>query len=650
MKCDVIYAMVCACCWGLLCIGCTKEDFVFSGNGGGGEVEGENGGEMVPPMVSSDAASFFNFAIFFDGADRENYGNVVEEVEAGNPDFPENHEFVHQVTLTYSAAGVDYSELPQGVFVVSSGANVTVLSSVEDVEFILKGRTETGSFKYTGTTDFKLTLDGVSLVNPVGAVINVQTPVRTFVAASEATQNVLTDGMEYGSSKEEGKACVFSKGNLVFCGSGRLSVNGNYKHAVAADGAVSFRGGCKVEAVSHVKDGVHAGADIYIGGGQVEIMAEGDGLQSEEGMIKQYGGYLQIFTSGQKSHGMKSVAGVIMDGGALHAKVSGAASKCISCDGDVSIFSGKAILLTEGDSYYDPELVDMSSCAGIKCGGNMTMSGGYLAVYSMGAAGKGINCDGRLDLNGTSVVKVITEGTRAVQGGIKSSPKGISAEMGIKVDCDTLWVKAIGGEGSEGMDSKTSIIIERGEIALYCFDDCISTTNQIVVNGGRMYCYSSDNDGMDSKGTVEIHGGQVIAIGAPGTEEGIDYELDGFTVTGGTVIAVGGKSSLPSLETSLQNSVLYSGEASEGQVVYIQDVRGENVLMYQIPRDFKSMHVLLCGGSLVTGEIYSLWTGSRENVHGGTGYFGLYTGSVCTEGRKVSDFTISSVVTQIRTE
>lgn len=64
MKCDVIYAMVCACCWGLLCIGCTKEDFVFSGNGGGGEVEGENGGEMVPPMVSSDAASFFNFAIF----------------------------------------------------------------------------------------------------------------------------------------------------------------------------------------------------------------------------------------------------------------------------------------------------------------------------------------------------------------------------------------------------------------------------------------------------------------------------------------------------------------------------------------------------------------------------------------------------------
>ena len=74
MKCDVIYAMVCACCWGLLCLGCTKEDFVFSGNGGGGEgegengggeVEGENGGEMVPPMVSSDAASYIPPANLF---------------------------------------------------------------------------------------------------------------------------------------------------------------------------------------------------------------------------------------------------------------------------------------------------------------------------------------------------------------------------------------------------------------------------------------------------------------------------------------------------------------------------------------------------------------------------------------------------------
>lgn len=651
MKYNVIYALACTCCWGLLCTCCTKEEFVFSGNGGGGEIGGEEGGEMTPPVVSSDAASFLDFAISFDGADKENYGNVVEEVEVGNPDFQENHDFVHQVTLTYSASGVDYSELPQGVFVVPSGAHVTVLSSVEGVEFILKGRTESGSFKYTGTTDFKLTLDGVSLVNPVGAVINVQTPVRTFVAASEAVQNVLSDGVEYGSSKEEGKACVFSKGNLVFYGPGRLSVNGNYKHAIAADGAVSFRGGCKVEVVSHVKDGVHAGADIYVGGGQMEIMAEGDGLQSEEGMIRQHGGYLQIFTSGQKSHGVKSVAGVVMAGGALHAKVSGAASKCISCDGDVSISSGKAILLTEGDSYYDPELVDMSSCSGIKCGGNMTMNGGYLAAYSTGSAGKGINCDGRLDLNGTSVVKVITEGTRAAQGEIKSSPKGISAEMGIKVDCDTLWVKATGGEGSEGMDSKTSITVERGEIALYCFDDCMSATNQIVVNGGRMYCYSSDNDGMDSNGTVEIHGGQVIAIGAPGTEEGIDYELDGFAVTGGTVVAVGGEPSLPSMETSLQNSVSYSGTASEGQVVYVQNAVGENVLMYQIPRDFDTMHVLLCGSSLVTGEVYSLWMGSKENVHGGTGYFGLYTGSVCTESSKVvTDFTISSVVTQIGTE
>ena len=119
-----------------------------------------------------------------------------------------------------------------------------------------------------------------------------------------------------------------------------------------------------MEAVSHVKDGVHAGADIYIGGGQVEIMAEGDGLQSEEGMIKQYGGYLQIFTSGQKSHGMKSVAGVIMDGGLCMLRFQERLPNVFLVTGTCPFFRGKLFCLRKEIHTMTPELVDMSSCAG----------------------------------------------------------------------------------------------------------------------------------------------------------------------------------------------------------------------------------------------------------------------------------------------
>lgn len=650
MKKKVIYYLAGICCWGILCTCCTKEEFVFSGNNGSGEVEGEDGGEMTPPVISADAASFLGFTIGFDEGDKLAYGNMEELVEAGNPDFPENHEFVHTVTIDYSASGATWSALPQGVLITSSGAHVTVYSSVEGVEYIVKGQSESGSFKLTGTTDFKLTLNGAVLANPTGAAINIQAPVRAFIVASEGVDNKLVDGTEYTSSKEEGKACVFSKGHLIFCGPGAIAIDGNSKHAIAADGAVTFRGGCRVSAISKVKDGVHATGNIYMGGGQVEITAEGDGIQSEEGMVSLYGGFLKVVTSGVKSHGLKSATDVVIGGGAYHSMVSGAASKCISCDGSVSQSSGKLTLFSTGDSYYDREINDMSSCAGIKCGGNMKMSGGRLEIYSTGAAGKGINCDGLLEISGRSVVKVITEGTRAVQGELTSSPKGISADGGVTVHCDTLWVKATGGEGSEGIDSKVSIVLNAGEMALYCFDDCMSATNKIVVNGGNIYCYSSDNDGMDSNGAVEVHGGQVIAIGAPGAEEGIDYEMGNFTLTGGTVVGIGGEDSWPDTMSSTQNSVSYSGRATEGQMIYVQDANGENTLMYQIPRDFDSMHILLSSAALLAEGTYSLWTGSKDNVHGGTGYFGLYTGSVCTDGERITDFTINAVLTQLGTE
>ena len=142
MKCDVIYAMVLCVLLGLLCIGCTERGFCVFWQWRRRRSRRRKWRRDGSAYGFFGCCLFLILPFFFDGADRENYGNVVEEVEAGNPDFPENHEFVHQVTLTYSASGVDYSELPQGVFVVSSGANVTVLSSVEDVEFILKGRTK----------------------------------------------------------------------------------------------------------------------------------------------------------------------------------------------------------------------------------------------------------------------------------------------------------------------------------------------------------------------------------------------------------------------------------------------------------------------------------------------------------------------------
>ena len=67
-------------------------------------------------------------------------------------------------------------------------------------------------------------------------------------------------------------------------------------------------------------------------------------------------------------------------------------------------------------------------------------------------------------------------------------------------------VKATGGEGSEGIESKSVLTVNEGTVAVLCYDDCMNASNSIVLNGGNIYCYSSGNDGIDSNGTLTITG------------------------------------------------------------------------------------------------------------------------------------------------
>lgn len=71
-------------------------------------------------------------------------------------------------------------------------------------------------------------------------------------------------------------------------------------------------------------------------------------------------------------------------------------------------------------------------------------------------------------------------------------------------------MKATGGEGSEGIESKSVLTVNEGTVAALCYDDCMNASNSIVLNGGNIYCYSSGNDGIDSNGTLTITGSDRI--------------------------------------------------------------------------------------------------------------------------------------------
>lgn len=639
--------------WGgsLLWSGCTKEEWVLHP-------------EEPEIPVEMGESRYFDFAITFDETERETYASMPDPAKDGDMAYVENQTFTDVVTITYNEGEeAQVEKTTPMVMTIVSGTDVEVHSFLTTgVEYVLKGTCADGSFKVsTSNADYKVTLSGVDLTNPEGAALYILPTVtaRAFVYAEEGTVNRLTGCMDANSTE---KACVKSGGDLVFCGSGTTEILSNRRHAVETKGSVYFRGGCRVKvttagnasAVDEVqpKDGVHAGGDVVMTGGEVDITTVGDGVQSESGNMYLRGGFLRVVTSGEKSHAVKTYGNVYMSDGAFQSKVGGNASKCISADGGLEMTGGRMTLMTEGGVVYDAAINDMSSCAGIKTARDIRLDGGLVQINSTGDAGKGINTDGMLVIGGDAEVKIITSGSKAVREGLDSNPRGISADAGITMSGRTLWVSALGGTfGCDGLDTKNSVTINGGDVRLRCYDDCMKADGDITVNGGTLCSYSDGNDGLDAEGRVVVNGGLVVTCGAAATAsggkgEGVDAA--DFVVSGGTIVAVGGGKSMPSA-SSTQNSVLYATDAAtDSRDVYgIRNEAGESLMAFQLPCAFQSMHLMFSSAGLKTGEAYRLYRGWRTEPEGDTGVFGYFVTVPSSNETELSSFRIQSVITQL---
>lgn len=517
-----------------------------------------------------------------------------ESIPSDDEDYIENNTFDNRIAITYNGGTASVSGTVDGVEVNVNGGHVTVNSTVK-CAYELSGNSDEGSFKLYSEKKYCVVLNGLTLTNPTGAAINSQSGKRGYFVVNDGTNNTLTDGSSYTTMGEEDmKGTLFSEGEILFSGKGKLQVQGNSKAGICSDDYILFRPG-----------------------GNITINVT-------------------------QGHGVKSNDGVVIRGGVLNIQTTGIAAKGIKTDGYVEIDGGRTTILTSGNGEYDSEENDVSGSTGVKSDSIFTMNGGELYIKSTGQGGKGISSDQAITIN-DGTVKIITTGKTFTYGNSDSKSKGIKADGDLTINGGAVAVRATGGEGSEGIESKGSLTINAGTVEVYSYDDAINAKKALNIKGGYIFAYATNNDGIDSNGALSISGGTVIGCGTTQPEDGFDCDQNTFTISGGTVIGIGGGSSLPSSNACTQPVAVVGGNnISSGTYITLGD--GSNALMvFKVPRSYQAYTLLVSTPSMKKGNSYTLASGAT--VKDGTDFDGYVTNATLSGGTTLATLILNNMVT-----
>lgn len=255
-------------------------------------------------------------------------------------------------------------------------------------------------------------------------------------------------------------------------------------------------------------------------------------------------------------------------------------------------------------------------------------------TLSIAASTDGIQCEqGYIVLNaGTITVNSVDKGITA------SYDTDTTIDPYLTINGGTITVNSSAGEGIE---SKSVLTINGGTITAKTKDDGLNAGTFIYINGGQTYAYSSSNDGIDSNGKITITGGVTVSAGGTGAEEGFDCDQSTFKITGGTLVGIGGASSLPTASVTTQ-PVVTLGQGAANSLIHIQSSDGVEALTFLAPRAYTTL--LFSSPKLTLAKTYTTYTGG--SVANTTDVNGLYTSGTYTPGTQATTFTTSTVVTK----
>lgn len=480
--------------------------------------------------------------------------------------------------------------------------------------------------------------------------------------------------------------------DLVITG-GRLTVN-SLSHALRGKDSVAILDGTFV--LTSQKDGIQASNTedstkgwVQIDGGNFTIQSSGDGIQAETN-LSIYDGSFTITSGGGAVNGADHTenrgGGFGRPGGNRPDSANGQTSPEMpsqpaeggqtpsempsqpaegeqSSSGNESDYSE---LIFDPDDFDDTSTDDSDitvSTKGIKAGNALLIQQGTFVIdsaddaihsnysvtidggsFQISSGDDGIHAEAYLNINGgTTTIAESYEGLEAAQihisGGttqVFSSDDGLNAAGGSSFELvdGLLVLKDISSSDTEQTFGGRGGMFE-------VEDNC-----DITISGGNLTVTTSNGDGIDSNGSLNVSGGTVLVFGSSSGGEGaLDY-TGSSSISGGTLVALGSSGMAQSMEPDDSHATLmvtWDEVQPAGTRLTLCTQQGEILCSLQSTNSFQT--AVIGTDSLSAGQEVSLYTGGTVNSDSQ-----LLTMGTLSDGELLCEVTLSEGVTNISSD
>lgn len=511
------------------------------------------------------------------------------------------------------------------VSIQGNGASYSdgIITISSEGTYLLSGTLDNGRIvvNVPDTQKVQLVLKGADIYCEDNAAIFVQQADKVFITLDSGTQNTLSSGSSYNLGEDDSNVdgVVFSRADLTFNGTGKLTIDAQYQHAVVSKDDLVITGGEYV--ITAAGGGLYGKDCVKIADGTFTIDSGTDCIQSSNaeeasrGYVYLAGG---TYTLTAGTDGIQAETVLLIDGGEYTiATGGGSANASVTSNGAVNASWGMWGRQAPGANQTSQQEGDAASAKGLKASGNLVLNGG---TFTIDSSDDSIHSNACVIMRGGSFT-------------IRSGDDGIHADDSLVIEDGTVQIDK-SYEGLEGLN----VTVSGGDIRITASDDGINSAGgsdtgmmgrpgqnsfgtasagsdvYLKITGGTLWV-DAGGDGLDSNGDLVVEGGVIYVSGASNDGNGaLDY--DGTAdISGGTILATGMSGMAQGFsDSSSQCSILHNFGSTipASQTVTLTDSSGNTLVSFTPSESFQSVAVSC--PQLKQGESYTLTAGSQSET------------------------------------